>query len=285
MDLQIIDNEASTEYKRVIKNKWNAIYQLVPPNTHRSNRDKRAICTFKAHFIAILAGVAPDFPRNLWDLLLPQTELTLNLLWQATLDPSRSTRAYFHGPFNYDATPIVLLGYNIISHKKTGARNSWDFRGAAGWNVCVAIQHYQCHTIVAKFTRADQVSDKLEFRHHNLIHPTVTPMDCIVHGVTTLTCALHNAPTIACNNQLSEIQSLRQAIQRWAKATLPVAKKPQVTTPLTTHTRQRSILRPMRRLNRDQPQDLLPRVVTPKPNASPSTPKVPFTNNVYETLA
>ena len=82
VDLQILDNEASAEYKRAIKKKWNANYQLVPPNTHRSNAAERAIRTFKAHFLSILAGVAPDFPRNLWDLLLPETELTLNLLRQ-----------------------------------------------------------------------------------------------------------------------------------------------------------------------------------------------------------
>ena len=37
VDLYILDNEASEEYKRSIKNKWNAKYQLVPPHTHRSN--------------------------------------------------------------------------------------------------------------------------------------------------------------------------------------------------------------------------------------------------------
>ena len=81
IDLQIIDNEASAEYKRAIKEKWNANYQLVPPNRHQINAAERAICTFNTHFISILANVAPDFPRNLWDLLLTQTKLTLNLLW------------------------------------------------------------------------------------------------------------------------------------------------------------------------------------------------------------
>ena len=60
--IQIIDNEAIVEYKRAIKKKWNANYQLVLPNTHWSNAAERAIRTFKAHFISILAGVAPDFP-------------------------------------------------------------------------------------------------------------------------------------------------------------------------------------------------------------------------------
>ena len=221
----------------------------------------------------------------MWDLLLPQTELTLNLLQQATLDPARSAWAYFRSPFKYDATPLGPLGCNIIAHKKTETRNSWEFRGAAGWNVGVALQHYQCHTIVAKATKAAQVSDTVEFRHHNLTLPAVTPMDLIVHCVTTLTCALQEAPTISCNNQLAAIQALRKAIQRWAKPTLPVAKVPQVTTPPPTCTRQRSILRPMRCPTKDQPQDLLPRVVIQNPNAFPSTPKVPSTKANYEPVA
>ena len=65
VNLQILDNEDSEEYKRTIKNKWNAKYQLVTPHTHLSNAAERAIHTFKAHFLSILAGVAPDFPRNL----------------------------------------------------------------------------------------------------------------------------------------------------------------------------------------------------------------------------
>ena len=168
VDLQILDNEANVEYKRVIKRKWNANYQLLPPNTHRSNAAERAIFTFEEQFLSILAGVAPYFPSNLWDLFLPQTEQTLNLLRQATIDPSISAWSFFHGPFNYDATPIGPLGCDIISHKKTGTRHLWDFRSASVWNVGVALQHYRCHTIVAKSTRAAQFSDTVEFRHHHL---------------------------------------------------------------------------------------------------------------------
>ena len=168
LELQILDNEASAEYKRVIKKKWNINYQLVPPNTHQSNTAERAIRTFKAHFISIIAGVAPYFPRNLWDLLLPQTEVTLNLLRQAKLDPSISAWAYFHGPFNYDTTLLGPLGCHIIDHKKTATRTLWDVHGTDGWNVCVALQHYRCHTIVAKATKAVQVLDTVELRHHHL---------------------------------------------------------------------------------------------------------------------
>ena len=98
-------------------------------------------------------------------------------------------------------------------------------------------------------------------------------------------CDLQDAPTIAYNNQLAAIQALNQAIQQWAKPTLPVSKVPQVTTPPPPRTRQHSILLPMCRLTKDQPQDLLPRAVIQKPNASPSTPKIPSTKDNYEPVA
>ncbi len=50
----ILDNEASTEYKREIQK--NCTIQLVPPDNHRRNLAERAIQTFKSHFKAILAG-------------------------------------------------------------------------------------------------------------------------------------------------------------------------------------------------------------------------------------
>jgi hypothetical protein len=90
VDLQILDNEASAAYKEAITFKWNAEFQLVPPDMHRCNWAERAIRTLKNHFLSILAGVNAAFPLYLWDLLLPQTELTLNLLRQAMLNPQIS---------------------------------------------------------------------------------------------------------------------------------------------------------------------------------------------------
>ena len=51
VNLQILGNEASREYKTLIKYKWNINYQLVPSHIHRQNAAERAIRTFKAHFI------------------------------------------------------------------------------------------------------------------------------------------------------------------------------------------------------------------------------------------
>jgi hypothetical protein len=87
VDLQILDNEASSDYKEAITFKWNATFQLVPPDMHRRNWAEHAIGTLKDHFLAILAGVDSAFSPYPWDLLLPQAKLTLNLIQQATLNP------------------------------------------------------------------------------------------------------------------------------------------------------------------------------------------------------
>ena len=89
--VQILDNKVSSDFKKTIVKYWGAIYQLVPPNVHRRNVAERAIHTFKAHFLSILAGVDPNFPKYVWYNLLLQTELTSNLLRQATLNPIMST--------------------------------------------------------------------------------------------------------------------------------------------------------------------------------------------------
>ena len=48
VDLQILDNECSTEYERRMTDKWGVDVQLVPPDMHRLNAAERAIWSFKA---------------------------------------------------------------------------------------------------------------------------------------------------------------------------------------------------------------------------------------------
>ena len=161
VDLQIIDNEVSAEYKRIITLEWRVKYQLVPAHIHRRNAAQRANRTSKSHFLAILAGVAADFPQYLWDLLLPQAELTLNLLRQGNVNPKISAWEYFQGAaFQYDATPLGPLGCPVMIHKKTSTRHLWDFCSKEGWSV--ALEHYRCNCVVSKDTKVEAISDKVE---------------------------------------------------------------------------------------------------------------------------
>ena len=89
VNLQILDNEASSKFKHLITEDLGIKYQLVPQYIHRRNTEEKVIQTFKAHFLSILAGITPDFLKFLWDHLLPQTEMTLKFLRQSTLDPTK----------------------------------------------------------------------------------------------------------------------------------------------------------------------------------------------------
>jgi hypothetical protein len=72
-------------------------YQLVPPHYHRRNAAERAIRTFEEHFVTGLSSADPSFPMHLWDRLLPQAEITLNLLRKSRLHPRPSAAAHYHG--------------------------------------------------------------------------------------------------------------------------------------------------------------------------------------------
>ena len=108
---------------------WYTTYHMVPQNAHRRNIAERAIRTFKAHFTSVLDGVYPTFPKFMWDKLLVQTELTINLLRQATLNPSMSAWEYFNGAFEFTATPLGPIGFNLIIHTTKNKRKLWDHRG------------------------------------------------------------------------------------------------------------------------------------------------------------
>ena len=150
VDLQVLDNEASVAHKKEITETWGDKFQLVPPNIHQSNAAERAIRTFKAHFLAVLAGVAPDSPRFLWGLLVPQAIIQINFLRQATLNPPISTWEFFNRPFDYDATSFGPLGQKVITHNKPGTRKFWDFRGNNGWSIGAAMNGYRAQQYVAQ---------------------------------------------------------------------------------------------------------------------------------------
>ncbi len=76
----VLDNEVSENMKNHIHDTCKLDMELVPPGCHRRNAAKVAIHNFKAHFLSNLASVANNFPPNLWDWLLPQTEIKINLI-------------------------------------------------------------------------------------------------------------------------------------------------------------------------------------------------------------
>eukprot|EP00804_Cyclotella_cryptica_P014407 CCRYP_004762-RA/>CCRYP_004762-RA protein AED:0.30 eAED:0.26 QI:0/0/0/1/1/1/4/0/702 len=124
VNCHVLDNEAPHELKAAIRSNGCTV-KLTPPSIHQPHNAKRAIQTFKSHFITILAGVDNSFPINKWDSLLPQTILTLNLLRNANVAPKISAYAYHHRPFDYDRMPLAPIECAVQFHVKSGRRRTW----------------------------------------------------------------------------------------------------------------------------------------------------------------
>jgi hypothetical protein len=148
----ILDNEASTEFKKEIRK--NCTIQLVSPNNHRRNLAERAIQTFKSHFKAVLAGVDDTFPMRSWDRLLPQTILTLNLLRQSNAVPKVSAWQYVNGNFDYNRMPLAPMGCAVQLHQSNEIRTTWAMKAIDGWYLQSSAEHYRCHVIYVSKRRA-----------------------------------------------------------------------------------------------------------------------------------
>ena len=75
----IMDNEFSADPKATLT-KATLQYELASQNIQRHNAAKRAIRTFKNHFLEGIATCSPTFPITKWDQFLTHAQVTLNLL-------------------------------------------------------------------------------------------------------------------------------------------------------------------------------------------------------------
>ena len=188
--LHTLDNEISNEMKDYM-DKEDIAYQLTPVGLHRRNLAERAIQTFKNHFIAGLCSTHPDFPLVLWDYLVPQALLTLNLLRKSRTNPQLSGYAQLYGTFNYLRTPLAPPGMKVIVHERPETRGSWSPHGIDGWYVGPAMNHYRCHRAWIPSTNSVRISDTVSWIPHNIQMPTSSATDIIVAAAKDLTQALH----------------------------------------------------------------------------------------------
>ena len=128
--------------------------KLVPTGTHRRNAVEVAIQNFNAHFLSILAVTAPYFPPSLWDRLLTQAEITINLLRQSNAAPKFFAYAHQSGPFNYNKMPMATMGISVQVHENTDKRGTWAYQTVEGWYLATSPEHYRTHICHIKSTNS-----------------------------------------------------------------------------------------------------------------------------------
>jgi Reverse transcriptase (RNA-dependent DNA polymerase) len=253
-----MDNEVSDVVKTFLQQQQVQL-ELTPAHIHRRNAAERAIRTWKNHFLAGLASLNPRFPLRYWSYLLPQAELTLNLLRQSRLNPRLSAYAQLFGIFDYNRTPIAPPGCELIAFHPPGLRPSWGFHGYKAWYTRPALQHYRCVHAITATTGRESTIETMQFLPHSFRPPTLTPTQLVTVAATDLTKALTTLTNAGPANHLDQLTA-SQAQRLTALADIFASMAPQTNEPSTA-------------LPRVEPTESRTPSATPGPNPPP-TPRV-----------
>ena len=214
--MHVLNNEAQQLYRDAIENAKSK-YQLVPPHNYQRNIAKRSIRTYKEHFIRILIGIDTKFPMSMWDHLIPQANITVNLLRQSNVHPHLSAWCHYNGLFDYNATPMGPAGCRVLIYEPVNVRASW---GAHAIDECYtgpAMHHYRSFTVFASKTRSIKISDTVQFRHATITVPKITPEDKVIQAMSQLKTELAAIPTPNQHNQLEAMSHLRTLFSKCSK--------------------------------------------------------------------
>jgi len=213
----VLDNEVSENMKDHIRDKYKLTLELVPPGCHRRNAAEVAIRNFKSHFLSVLAGVSDDFPPSLWDKLLPQTEITLNLLRQSNATPTVSAYAHLSGPFDYNKMPLAPMGCKAQIHEKSDKRGTWSYHTIDGWYIRTSPEHYRTHICTTKDTKSERLTDTVQFQHKHITNPTLTHGDKLMNALAESMKVL-KGKGITTEQQMKDLKQIIQDTKQQVKS-------------------------------------------------------------------
>jgi hypothetical protein len=186
-----LDNEASKLLKNYLYQQ-DIAFKLVPPYSHRRNSAERAIRSFKDRLIAGLCSTDKSFPMHLWDRILPQAVMALNMLRTSRLNPKLSAATHIFGQHDYNRAPLSPPGTIIIANETPGKRKTWAPHGQDGWYIGPALEHNRCYTVYITKTRSSKVAETVELFPHQFKVPFPTSSELTTQAAADLTHALLN---------------------------------------------------------------------------------------------
>ncbi len=161
--------------------------QRVPPT------QKRAIQTFRRHFLSILVGTDPNFLIHQWHHLLPQSEATLNMMhaWPDNMDIS-AYHDLHRKPYDFLSHLMAPCDTLLVAHDP--GREKWDNCGRIGYYLSPALTHYRsCHCFIAD-TNATRICNIVMFYPAPLVLPGASGFDQLLQLTERLAIAAESQP-------------------------------------------------------------------------------------------
>jgi hypothetical protein len=94
---------------------------------------------------------------HLWDRLLPQAVIALNMLSTSRINPKLSAATHIFGQYDFNRAPMAPPGTRIKAHETPSRRRTWAPHGQDGWHIGPALEHYQCYTVYIMKNREERV--------------------------------------------------------------------------------------------------------------------------------
>ena len=132
--LHKMDNETSKYVKDFIEIQQTS-QQNTPPYIHRTNPAKRSLQTYKSCIKSTIAFLPPTFPITLWCNLLPQIDLSVNIVRKCRQNPLLSARAAMEGKYHFDSTSIAPAGSELLMHENPGRRRTFGYNTKKAWYI------------------------------------------------------------------------------------------------------------------------------------------------------
>jgi hypothetical protein len=188
LEFSRIDNESSKELEA-----WGAAQsppvklQYVPPHVHRGNRSEKEVGSVKNHLISMINTAHPEYPLRGWAHLIPQAEITLNLLRQSGISYHMSAYQQLHGVYDFVKQPMAPSGTKVIVFDPKGIRGSWANKGTDGFYVGPALLHVGCYTVYIPETRTTRITNTLSWHPHpDYRLPCASPLDTLTASLDAI---------------------------------------------------------------------------------------------------
>jgi hypothetical protein len=191
---QRLDNETSDDLERMFRDDLKVSFQYVPTTCHRRNKAERAMRTMTNHLAAMMATTHPDFPQYLWDEMLLQAEITINML--RPYDGNTSICAYegiFGHKYDFMAHPLAPVGTAVMVYTSPDQRENFASHGVPGFYIGPIINNYRSFRVYITHTKAFRSTDTLAWFPKPYYMPGSSATDQIQMAIKELELTMRKA--------------------------------------------------------------------------------------------